>query len=78
VDPAAIRGAGRSRDASAARALVAFTLVRRFGYHVRDVADALGLNATSVSVILYRMTPRLVSEPALAAAVARLSQPGFV
>jgi putative transposase len=78
VDPGAMSAVNRTREASAARAVIAFTLVRGFGYQVRDVADAMGLNATSVSVILHRMTLRLHVEPAIAAAVTRLSAVRFV
>jgi REP element-mobilizing transposase RayT len=75
VEPAAIRSADRSWDVSTARALVAFTLVRRFGYPLRAVADVLGRDVTTVSVMLHRLAPRLVSERPLAMAVERLARP---
>jgi REP element-mobilizing transposase RayT len=75
VEPAAIRSADRSWAISTARALVAFTLVRRLGYPVRAVAEVLGRDVTTVSVILHRLAPRLAAERRLAAAVDRLAQP---
>ena len=74
VDPTVIRSADRSWGVSAARALVAFTLVRRLGYPVRAVADVLRRDPTAVSVLLHRLAPRLVSEESLAAAADRLAR----
>jgi REP-associated tyrosine transposase len=75
VEPAAIRSPDRSWAISMARALVAFTLVRRLGYPVGAVAEVLGRDVTTVSVILHRLTPRVAAERRLAAAVDRLAQP---
>jgi REP element-mobilizing transposase RayT len=74
VDPAMLRGANRTHSVSRARAIVAFVLVRRFGYRVTDVAVALARDSTSVSAMLLRLAMRLESDARLAAEVEELSE----
>jgi putative transposase len=52
LDANKLRGPARTSALKSARAAMIFTLVRRLGYRVADVADALGRDASTISEIL--------------------------
>jgi REP element-mobilizing transposase RayT len=64
VEPGALRSADRSWALSQQRTQAAYVLVRRLGFRVRDVAVALGRDATTMSVLLTRLAVRLREKPA--------------
>lgn len=69
-----LRGPDRSHAVSGRRALVAFVLVRRFGYRLSDVARALRRDPATVGTALGRLAERLARDDALVLAVDRLEK----
>jgi len=72
VDVEVLRGPGRDRAATRARALAAYVLVRCLGYRVTDVAATLGRDGATTSIVVGRLGQRLPSDPAAALEVHRL------
>jgi len=68
----AVRGPDRSHDTAQARGLLAFVLVRRRGYRLKDVARLLGRDPATISVILWRIGQRLGTDQGLSRAVEHL------
>jgi hypothetical protein len=66
VDLETLRGPGRSRVATRARALAAYALIRRLGYRVTDVASALGREVSTISVVVRDVGGRLPGDAAAA------------
>jgi REP-associated tyrosine transposase len=62
------RGPDRSHDTAKARGLLAFVLVRRRGYRLKDVARLLGRDPATVSVTMGRIVRRLDEDQHLARA----------
>jgi hypothetical protein len=74
VEPAVLSGADRSWQMSRCRALVAYVLVRRFGYKLKDGAKCLGRDLATVSSLVSRYSDRMGKDEGLkkqAAQVAR-------
>lgn len=65
TDPALLRSADRSWVVSKQRTLLAYILVRRKGFRVRDVATHFGRDVTTMSVLLSRFADRLQQEPSM-------------
>jgi hypothetical protein len=65
MEPALLRSADRSWVVSKQRTLLAYILVRRQGFRVRDVAAHLGRDVTTMSVLLSRFADRLRQEPSM-------------
>jgi hypothetical protein len=74
VQPAVVGSIDRGWGVSRARALIVFVLVRRLGYPVTAVAQALGRPATSISVLLFRTADRLEADARLMAEADNLSR----
>jgi hypothetical protein len=72
VDVEVLRGSGRGRPASWARALAAYVLVRRLGYRVTDVASLLGRSVPTTSLAVGEVDARRSGDAALARQVDRL------
>lgn len=66
------RGPDRKHEAARARALLAFVLVRRRGYRLKDVARLLGRDPATISVTVGRLGHRLGEDPHLTRAAADL------
>ena len=60
------RGPDRRHDTATARGLLAFVLVRRRGYRLKDVARALGRDPATVSVTMGRLARRFTGDQDLA------------
>jgi REP element-mobilizing transposase RayT len=65
VQPGVVKSVDRGWGVSRARALIVFVLVRRLGYPVTAVAQALGRPATSISVLISRTADRVESDAQL-------------
>jgi REP element-mobilizing transposase RayT len=74
VTPTALSGPDRSWAASRRRVLVAYMLVRRLGYRVREVAAALGRESATLSSLLSRVADRIREEPTLRQELAKLER----
>jgi REP element-mobilizing transposase RayT len=72
LDAEVLRGLGRGRRASWARALAAYVLVRRLGYRVTEVASLLGRSVPTASLAVGDVGARLPGDAALARQVDRL------
>ena len=57
-----LREADRSWAVSKARKHVAYVLVRRMGYRLKDVAGYLGRDAATIATMLSRMNERLAGD----------------
>jgi hypothetical protein len=69
-----LRGPDRSHAASGPRALVAFVLVRRFGYRLSDVARALRRDPATLGTGVARLAERLTRDGALGRTAGRLEK----
>lgn len=72
--PAELASPDRSWQLSRARVLVAYTLVRRLGYRLTEVAAALGRDAATVSALLSRVAARLPQDNTLRREIERLEK----
>jgi chromosomal replication initiation ATPase DnaA len=62
IEVSVLRGADRSGAVSKARKQVAYVLVPRMGYRLKDVAGYLGRDAATIATMLSRMNERLESD----------------
>lgn len=62
IEVSVLRGADRSWAVSKARKQVAYVLVRRMGYRLKDVAGYLGRDAATIATMLSRMNERLAGD----------------
>lgn len=69
-----LRSADRSWTVSRQLTLVAYLLIRRGGYRLRDVAAALQRDPATVSTLLIRFAIRLVEEPLTQRDIERLAK----
>jgi REP element-mobilizing transposase RayT len=69
-----LRGPDRSHAVSGPRALAAFVLVRRLGYRLTDVAEALARDPAGLGTAVSRLVERLDRDEALARTVSRLEK----
>ncbi len=70
----ALRGPDRGHTVTGPRALVAFVLVRRFGYRLSDVARALGRDPATLGTAVSRLAERVTCDSALAQTAGRLEK----
>lgn len=62
TSPEVLRGPERTWKVSRVRGLVAYVLTRRMGFSVKEVADYLGRDQTSISTLLIRFSQRVEQE----------------
>jgi chromosomal replication initiation ATPase DnaA len=62
IEVSVLRGADRSWAVSKARKQVAYVLVRRMGYRLKDVAGYLGRDTATIATMLSRMNERLAGD----------------
>lgn len=74
MDPEVLRSPDRGWKVSRVRTLVAYTLVRRLGFHLGEVAAYLGRDAATVSSLLSRLADRMQTDRQLRTAVDRLAK----
>lgn len=70
----ALRGPDRGHAVTGPRALVAFVLVRRFGYRLSDVARELGRDPATLGTAVSRLAARLTRDKALALTASQLEK----
>lgn len=74
VEPAHLMGRDRSWAVSRNRMLLAYVLVRRKGYRLKDLAGQLGRDEATLSGLLSRFTNRLERDPILQQMLARVER----
>ncbi len=74
VEVGELRSPDRGRQVSKVRTLIAYVLVGRMGYGVREVASFPGRDPTTLSVLISRLTDRMQSEPKIEPDVDKLIQ----
>jgi REP element-mobilizing transposase RayT len=74
VEPAVLSGADRSWQTSRCRALVAYVLIRQFGYKLKDVAKCLGRDLATVSSLVSRYSGRMAEDEGLKKQAARIAK----
>jgi putative transposase len=62
VEPWVLSAADRGWEASRCRALVAYVLIRRLGYKLKDVAKCMGRDVATVSSLVSRYSERLADD----------------
>ncbi len=74
VDPQVLRGPDRSWKVSKIRTLLAYVLIRRLGFGVREVADYLKRDPTTLTTLASRLSSRTQKERALREEIERLAR----
>ncbi len=74
VDPEVLRSADRGWTVARLRTLVAYVLVRRYGFGVNEVAAYLGRDAATVSALLSRFADRLQADQRIRKDVEQLAR----
>jgi REP element-mobilizing transposase RayT len=74
VAPEALRSPNHGWDISRERTKMAYVLVRRGGFKVKDVAEYFSRDSTTISSLLSRYERKLQQQPALGREVERLAQ----
>jgi predicted transcriptional regulator len=74
VEPVVLSGADRGWQTSRFRALVAYVLIRRFGYKLKDVAKCLGRDIATVSSLVSRYSDRMTEDQELKKQAARIAK----
>lgn len=74
VKPEVLAMPGRALGVSRLRTTVAYALVRRGGYGVKEVAEHFGRDSTTISSLLSRYEGLMQEQPALGREVERLAQ----
>ena len=74
VSPEVLRVRNRARVVSRQRTVIAYVLVRRGGYSVKEVAQYFGRDATTISSLVSRYEHKLPDRPEYGREVGRLSQ----
>jgi putative transposase len=72
VEPGVLSGADRGWQTSRQRALVAYVLIRRLGYKLKDVAKYLGRDIATVSSLVSRYSDRMAGDEELKKQAARV------
>jgi chromosomal replication initiation ATPase DnaA len=62
VEAPLVRGSDRSRAVSKARITIAYVIVRRFGYRLKDLAANFGREALTTGTLLARIGERLQTD----------------
>ena len=74
VSPEVLRVRNRGRVVSRQRTTVAYVLVRRGGYSVKEAAEYFGRDATTISSLVGRYEHKVQNQPDLGREVERLAQ----
>lgn len=74
VDPQVLRGPDRSWKVSKIRTLLVYVLIRRLGFSVREVADYLKRDPTTLTTLASRLSSRTQKERALREEIERLAR----
>jgi len=74
VSPAVLRVRNRARVVSRQRTMVAYVLVRRGGFSVKEVAEYFGRDSTTISSLVSRYEQKMQNQPELSRDVERLTQ----
>jgi REP element-mobilizing transposase RayT len=74
VEPAVLSGADRGWETSRCRALIAYVLIRRLGYTLKDVAKYLARDMATVSSLVSRYSNRMATDEELQKQAARLAK----
>jgi REP element-mobilizing transposase RayT len=74
LDIEQLRAPSRGWKVSGQRAMIAYVLVRRAGYTVKEVAGYLGRDATTISSVLSRYERRLEKQPGVGRQMEKLAQ----
>ena len=74
ISPQILMSPDRGWEISRARATVAYTLVRRLGYRVSEVAAYMGRDVATVSSLISRLSNRMESQGQISQKVARLTR----
>jgi chromosomal replication initiation ATPase DnaA len=74
VRPEVLRVHGRARGASRQRTLMAYVLVRRGGYGVKEVAEYFGRDPTTISSLLSRYEQKMQGQAELYRETDRLAR----
>ena len=74
VRPEVLRVQGRGRGASRQRTLMAYVLVRRGGYGVKEVAEYFGRDPTTISTLLSRYEQKMQEQAELYREIDRLAR----
>jgi hypothetical protein len=72
--PALLRSPDRGWEVSRARTLMAYTLVRRLGFPLTQVAAHLGRDAATVSTLISRLVDRMHEDPQIRRQVDQLAK----
>ena len=74
VAPEALRSSNHGWDISRERTKIAYVLVRRGGFKVKEVAEYFGRDSTTISSLLSRYERKLQQQPVLGREVEKLVQ----
>jgi len=74
VDPQVLRGPDRSWQVSKKRTLLVYVLIRRLGFGVKEVADYLRRDPTTLTTLVSRLSNRTQREQALREEIERLAK----
>jgi len=74
IDPVLLRSPDRSWAVSRARTLIAYTVVRRLGFPLTELAAHLGRDAATVSTLISRLAARMQGDPQARRQVDRLAR----
>jgi putative transposase len=74
IDIEPLRAPSRGWKVAGQRTMIAYVLVRRAGYPVKDVAGYFGRDATTISSMLSRYDTRLENEPQVERQMEKLAQ----
>jgi chromosomal replication initiation ATPase DnaA len=74
IDPVLLLSPDRSWAVSRARTLIAYTVVRRLGFPLADLAAHLDRDAATVSTLISRLAARMHGEPQVRRQIDRLAR----
>ncbi len=74
VNPQVLRGPDRSWKVSKIRTLIVYVLIRRFGFGVKEVADYLNRDPTTLTTLVSRQSNRYQKERVLQEEVERIAK----
>ena len=69
-----LRARNRARVVSRQRTILAYVLMRRGGYSVKEVAEYFGRNATTISSLVSRCEQKMQNQPEPGRGIDRLVQ----
>ncbi len=74
VEPAVLSSADRGWETSRNRALVAYVLIRRLGYKLKDVSKCVGRDIATVSSLVSRYSERMSDDPNMKKEAAQIAK----